>query len=32
MKKAVIEKKYWTRPVQYIPSLAKNNRATQEDI
>lgn len=32
MKKAVIEKKYWTRPVQYIPSLARNNRATQEDI
>lgn len=32
MKKAVIEKKYWTRPVQYIPSLAKNNRATQVDI
>lgn len=32
MKKAVIEKKYWSRPVQYIPTLANNNRATQEDI
>lgn len=32
MKKAVIEKKYWTRPVKYIPTLIKNNRATQEDI
>lgn len=32
MKKAVIEKKYWTRPVAYIPTLASRNRATPEDI
>ena len=30
--KAVIEKKYWTRPVVYIPSLAKNKTATQTDL
>lgn len=30
--KATIAKKYWTRPVQYIPTLAKNKRATQEDL
>lgn len=32
MKKAVIEKKHWTRPVAYIPALIKENKATQQDI
>ena len=30
--KTTIEKKYWTRPVVYIPSLIKSGSATKEDI
>lgn len=32
MKKAVIEKKYWTRPVGFIPTLIKQGQATKKDI
>lgn len=32
MKKAVIEKKYWKRPVAFIPLLIKDGKATAKDI